>query len=126
MSGTSDLKWGTDNLLGEDKGYVENVSISMSGDNSSVKNKDGKVKAMAFYGQKKELSATLVIKGTLPKIGDTITSGSGSGGGSGSGTYTITSVEESGSNKDFVKANIKAVMYGDGTITPDTDPGGSS
>jgi len=109
----SQFKFGTD-AVGQNSGFVESYSISESGDTADVKDKDGKLKARAHFGFKKEASVSVVCKGSVPAIGDTIDVDGTS--------FTVTSVDESGSNSDFTKASIKGVSYGhNGELTPDTE-----
>jgi hypothetical protein len=105
-------KFGTDNA--DVDGHIESYSVSISGDTADVKDKDGKLKARAHFGFKKEATVSVVVKGAIPAIGDTFEVDSTE--------FTITSVDESGSNSDFTKASIKGVSYGDaGQLTPDTE-----
>lgn len=111
----AETKWGTVDLFGEGDGYVESVSVSYASETADVKDKDGKIKAKAFFGLKREATITVITKGAVKVIGDTITIDGKS--------FVVTSVEESGSNSDFVKSTIKAVSYGEnGNLTPDTEP----
>jgi len=111
MAGT--FRFGTDKAA--DDFYVESYSISFAGETADVKDKDGKLKARAHFGFKMECSASGVVKGSLPKIGDEFEVDGKA--------FTLTSVEESGSNGEFVKVSLKGVKYGDGTSgpTPDTE-----
>ena len=108
-----DFRFGTDKAA--DDFYVESYSISFSGETADVKDKDGKLAARAHFGFKMECSASGVVKGSVPKIGEEFEADDK--------TFTITSVEETGSNGEFVKVSLKGVKYGDGTTgpTPDTE-----
>jgi hypothetical protein len=109
---SGNFKFGTD--VGFSDGYVESYSISESGDTADVKDENGKLKARAHFGFKKEASISIVTKGSVPALGDTFELDND--------TFTVTSCEETGSNSDFVKASIKGVSYGHtGGITPDTE-----
>ena len=107
------FRFGTDKAA--DDFYVESYSMSFSGETADVKDKDGKLKARAHFGFKMECSASGVAKGTLPEIGEEFEIDGKN--------FTITSVEETGSNGEFVKVSLKGVKYGDGTTgpTPDTE-----
>jgi hypothetical protein len=107
------FRFGTDKAA--DDFYVESYSISFAGETADVKDKDGKLKARAHFGFKMECSASGVAKGALPELGEDFEVDGKN--------FVITSVEETGSNGEFVKVSLKGVLYGDGTAgpTPDTE-----
>jgi len=113
--GGAGLKHDLSDIADESKGYIESVSFNISSETADVKDKDGKVKAKAFYGHKREATATYITKGSVPKINDTMDFGGKQ--------YYVTSVEEIGSNSDWIKFSVKATHYGkDSSIAPEANP----